>query len=95
MRIFSNNNEYIGTPQELKDFFNTKVEQTQPDFNAYTQDEFTPLEQTISESEALRRKLAKDPLYNPYGGVVTGNEPDLRNSSATVSADIDTGVELK
>jgi len=95
MRIFSNNNEYIGTPQELKDFFNTKVETPQQDFAAYTSDEFAPLEQVVSESEQLRRKLAKDPSYNPFGGVITGNEPDLRDSSSTVSADIDTGVELK
>jgi hypothetical protein len=95
MRIYSNNNEYIGTPQELKDFFNNKIEQAQSNFDSYTQDEFAPLEQTISESEALRHKLAKDPSYNPFGGVIAGNEPDLRDSSSTVSADIDTGVELK
>lgn len=96
MRIFSNDSEYIGTPQELKEFFNNntnlvKDEPTTP----FIDEDFMPLESVVNESEQLRRSLAQNPNYNPFGGVVAGNEPDQRDNSAIVSSDLDTGVAFK
>jgi hypothetical protein len=104
MKVFIDNEEYQGTPQEIHEFIILQemsgqlidVDDT-PKEPSFIQDDFEPLEDIVNESVALRNKLAQDPAYNPYGGVVTSHETvediDTKKSSAT--AEEDTGVILK
>lgn len=99
MKYFSDNNEYNGTPQEIAELIKllggessqVEIEHTEPHF---AKDDFMPLETVVNESKDLRAKLAEDPSYNPYGGVVPPKDnvieqvPINRNQS-----ELDTGVE--
>lgn len=89
MRIFKDNSEYQGTPEELDLFFKLGEPKTDP------WEEVTPLRDIVSESEALRMKIAEDPNYSPFGGVVSPRDADKDVSiQKTVTAEENTGVEL-
>lgn len=92
MKIFKDNIEYQGDAEELSRYFSL-VEPTQAGFS---QDDFQPstLEDIVDESKDLRTKLAQDPSYNPYGGVIPSKENPDAEKTPTVSADLDTGVDL-
>lgn len=109
MRYKIDGHEYDGTPQEISDLLwlvrvnedariastDTKEELAREGFNSFKQADFAPLEDVVGESEALRLKLAKDPNYNPFGGVVASHESDPnQQGSPTVSAEDNTGVEI-
>ena len=93
MRIFKEEVEYQGSPEEISRFF----ELQEPKENIVTEGfagvdfadfETNPLKDAVSESEALRRKLAVDANYNPFPGV--SPSPD-----SPVSAEHDTGVKFE
>lgn len=89
MRIFKDNSEYQGTPEELDLFFKLSEPKADP------WEEVAPLRDIVSESENLRMKLAKDPNYSPFGGVVPPRDADKDVSvKKTVTAEEDTGVQL-
>jgi hypothetical protein len=93
-----NNCEYIGTPEEIADLVN-RLQATQSSDSKGPDDwidNTSALVDQLTESEVLRRRLAADPQYNPFGGVVPTSDPadDGGAASKTVSADDDTGVLL-
>lgn len=92
MRIFQDNSEYQGTPEELDLYFRFVNGVTK---ETTITDPYAPFNDVLSESEKLRQELAKNADYNPFGGVVPPKnaEPDMENGKA-VTAEIDTGVEL-
>jgi hypothetical protein len=104
MKVFIDNEEYQGTPQEIHEFITLQEKSGQlidvdeaPKEPSFIQDDFEPLEDIVNESVALRNKLAQVPAYNPYGGVVTSKEtvPDVDNRKPSFTAEEDTGVILK
>jgi hypothetical protein len=106
MKVFIDNEEYQGTPQEIHEFITLQEKSGQlvdcpesiPEATTpFIQDDFEPLEDIVNESVALRNKLAQDPAYNPYGGVVISKEtvPDVDNRKPSFTAEEDTGVVLK
>lgn len=110
MRVFKKDVEYIGSPAEiaelwrLREYQNTHPEPSLdldpiPNFEL---DDFLPdqdgsLEDVVLKSKNVRAKLAEDPNYNPYGGVVQSkeSEPDINPSVNTFTAEEDTGVSLQ
>lgn len=105
MRAFIKDDEYQGTPEEIDTFLALREsrmpstvigERLEPPF---APDDFEPFEEVINDSEELRKKLADDPAYNPFGGVVPSkeSEPDTESPalSAPFTAEADTGVEIQ
>lgn len=81
MRIFRDETEYQGTPEEIAEFFllhdtnsrniemkasETPVEWSAEELKGNDEDE---LAKSVRESADLRAKLAADPNYSPFGGV--------------------------
>lgn len=55
------------------------------------------LQQTVKQSQELRKKLEADPSYNPYPGVVASKDTITNNilpvnAERTFAADLETGV---
>lgn len=95
MRVFKDNTEYQGTPEEIAEFLQLREvasSDKQEDTTVFNPDEFLPL---VNEAKTVREKLADDPAYNPYGGVVKSKESEDEPSAKAVSADLDTGIEYK
>jgi len=99
MKLNRDNDEYIGTPEEIAELIrllggqSPLVELDKP--APFAPDDFVPLEDVVKESQTLREKLAIDPQYNPYGGVVSSPETAVEQVPINRNqADIDTGVEL-
>lgn len=93
MRVFQDNTEYQGTPYEIAEFFRLAngTAESEPSFAS---DDFEPLQDIVSESEDLRRKLTNDPNYNPFPGVVTSKETENTDPNPAVGfAEMDTGVQ--
>lgn len=93
MRIFKEEVEYQGSPEEIARFFELQEPKDNITVEGFAGADFadfeaTLLEATISESEMLRKKLAADPNYNPFPGV--SPSPD-----SPVSAEHDTGVKFE
>lgn len=97
MRIFKDNVEYQGTPEEIAEFMrlNSSVETDfSPQIDPYAPfPDALPLRDVVSESEELRAKLATDPNYNPHGGVVPSKESEELAAVNLPTAEKDTGVE--
>jgi len=95
-----NNQEYVGTPEEIAELLSLrdnrdKQTETRPEPTIWDDEDITPMTSTITESEELRKKLANDPAWNPYGGVVPPKDVDGSGTlSPAVSADDNTGVQL-
>lgn len=96
MRIFKEEVEYQGSPEEIAEFFRLTTLNV-PEQTPYAPEDFTPLESTVNESAELRKKLAEDPSYNPFGGVVPPKESEeLRDANInTFMADEELGVKLE
>ena len=94
MKYIEDGKRYEGTPSEISEFIGLqepKIAQTATEL----QDSFAPLEDIVSESERLRRQLAINPAYNPYGGVVPSKETEEQTPiKKAPTAELDTGVEL-
>ncbi len=90
MKIFKDNIEYQGDAEELARYF-ALMDTPPPTTEDFNEDDFKPL---IDESADLRTKLAQDPSFNPYGGVIPSKENPDAEKTPTVSADLDTGVDL-
>lgn len=92
MRVFINGEEYQGTPKEISDFIN--LMQNNVENSQFETSDFEPL---IEESINLREELAKNPSYNPFGGVVPSkeSEPDIDNKNIGLIDDEDTGVKIQ
>ncbi len=56
--------------------------------------EASDLDDTLVESAALRKKIAENPDYNPYPGVVPSTEPDIpeQQYNRSYRAESDTGI---
>lgn len=98
MKLTRNNDEYSGTPEEIASLINLlggAFPSVEIEHDPYPVEDFAPLEDVVNQSKALRAKLAENPAFSPYGGVVASNEeiptqePINRNQS-----DLDTGIEL-
>lgn len=106
MRVFTDGYEYQGTPQEIAELFGLLNPQDTGDMkvrqgvDSFPPEDFVPLESLVDESAELRKKLAQDPSYSPFGGVVPSKEaePDIltksRESDSIVDSSADTGVQL-
>ncbi len=94
MRIFKDDTEYQGTPEEIAHFMSLREDKDTIEAPIgfvgadFADPEISGLKDTISESEMLRKELAQDPNYNPFPGV--SPSPD---SSDLPSAESDTGVK--
>lgn len=100
MRAFINNDEYQGTPEEIAQFLYLREPQyvTESSQAAFAPEDFKPFEEVVDDSEALREKIANDPNYNPFGGVVASKESEeVENTALTApfTAEENTGVEIK
>lgn len=93
MRIFKDNAEYHGTPEEISMFFALSAPTITQDDVPFPASDLVPLEDTVAESTRLRKELEKNPAYSPFGGVVAPRESEEAVSSVP-SAEIDTGVVL-
>ena len=51
------------------------------------------LKDVVTESQKLREKLANDPEYNPYGGVLPSNDPRYGGEPLSYMSEEDTGVD--
>lgn len=101
MKYIYENRHYEGSPQEIADLLkllegDPDVQIKQDDETTSPSDDFEPL---VDESVDLRKKLADDPNYNPYGGVIPSKEPkDVEESTLSdgqlFTAEDDTGVKL-
>jgi hypothetical protein len=93
-----NNVEYQGTPLEIDVFLRLQDKTQVPEQDdEFPVDDFEPL---IDESKNLRQEIAKDPEYNPTGGVVSSKESEAdeqttHNETPSVSAEEDTGVVIQ
>lgn len=92
MRVFINDEEYQGTPEEINTFLSLREDKKIND-TPFTEEDFKPL---IDESNDLRRKLSRDPNYNPFGGVVPSkeSEQDIDIKETPPIGDEDTGVTI-
>lgn len=89
MRIFKEDIEYQGTPDEIARYF----ELTAPIQTEYAPEVLQPFDSLIDESQSLREKLANDPAYNPFPGVVPSKESENTDPTPAVGfADEDTGI---
>ena len=74
---------------------NTLTTEAYPEPLAY--DDPYPYEAVVKESVDVRAELDRNPLYNPFGGVVTpvGGEAtvDVPTAGTTNMAEVDTGVQ--
>lgn len=94
MRAFIDGNEYSGTPDEVADFLERRENRFVED-KAEPDNDFTPFTSVVDESAKLRSKLAVDPAYNPFGGVIPGENLDNNVAiTAPFNAESDTGVIL-
>jgi hypothetical protein len=94
MRVFKEDTEYQGTPEEIAYLFS--LMEDKPDDPNFPMSDFAPLETIVSESQDLREKLAKDPNYNPFPGVVQSKESDGEEPAPAVGlAEEDTGVTFQ
>lgn len=86
MRIFKEEVEYQGTPEEIARYFElTTVQENYAPM--------TTLDSLVDESQDLRAKLAVNPQYNPYPGVVQSKESENIDPSPAIGfAEEDTGV---
>jgi len=95
MRVFYDNTELTGTPEELAEFLRLQEinsSDKQEETTTFSPDDFTPL---VNEARTVREELAKNPAFNPYPGRVAPQDSDNEEpASKAVSADNDTGVEL-
>jgi hypothetical protein len=97
MKYTANDKQYEGTPQEIADFISLTENipyipsegTAEPNYP-----EMEPLQNIVSESEKLRGKLAIDPTYNPFGGVVPPKDSIQDKNIPIVDSNLDTGVEL-
>ncbi len=95
MKYSVDNKFYDGSPQEIADLLSLLYIQEPKDetSQSFVDDDFKPL---VDEAVDLRAKLAQDPSYNPYGGIVRPKDADPDTElSPTVSSDLDIGIELK
>lgn len=93
MRIFKDEVEYQGTPEEIAEFM--RLHNPVVESDTLPIDPYAPFEEVLTESEELRKKLAADPNYSPYPGVVPSkeSEPDVETTKTLPTAEKDTGVE--
>ncbi len=91
MKIFKDNIEYQGDAEELVRYFALMDTHTST-IESFNEDDFKPL---VDESADLRAKLAENPSYNPYGGIVPPKDSNPNETaSPAISSDLDTGVDL-
>jgi len=93
MRVFINDEEYQGTPKEINEFLSLRQDNT-INSNPFEASDFVPL---VEESINLRQEIAKNPNYNPFGGVVPSkeSEPDIETNTISPVDDEDTGVKIQ
>lgn len=87
MKITIDNHDIIGTPEEMQ-YLLKLLKPTPIRVNAEAS-------KIVRESQALRKKLAQDPDYAPYGGVVKSKEETSQYMAEEreYAADLDTGVD--
>ena len=101
MKAFINGDKFVGTPQEIADFISRSAHLKRKPLNQTTPNITTDLSPKGAyfqkgEQEALRRKLAEDPNYNPFGGVVPSKETMIeREENRQYAAELDTGIEYE
>jgi len=93
MRVFINDEEYQGTPKEINEFLSLRQDNT-INRTPFDVGDFSPL---VEESINLRQEIAKNPNYNPFGGVVPSkeSEPDIETNTISPVDDEDTGVKIQ
>lgn len=93
MRVFINDEEYQGTPKEINEFLSLRQDNT-INRTPFDVGDFSPL---VEESINLRQEIAKNPNYNPFGGVVPSkeSEPDIDTNTISPVDDEDTGVKIQ
>lgn len=96
MRFVRNNDEFTGTPDEIAQLLdligNITKDIPKPYVPEVTEADFEPV---IEEAKTLRQKLAENPQYSEFGGVLPPlNDPDAEINIPVNSdqADLDTGV---
>lgn len=93
MNLRINGQEVSGKTADLVELLRQMKRQTIPVQTALVK---ADIEDTITQSQKLRETLSQDPEFNPYGGVVPGNESDMSNTLATprreYAAELETGV---
>lgn len=95
MIIHINGQKIFGTPQEVAGLLNLMSSQNvvrQPNTQTATE-----LQTTVAQSQELRKKLEQDPNYNPYGGVLSGQQDTPQPASQPrrgYGAERDTGVSF-
>lgn len=96
MRLFKDNAEFQGTPEEIADFLSlTQKTFVEDDGNIpYAGVDFSGLENVVSESEQLRAKLAKNPAYNPFPGISKSPESEDVSGGTVPKSELDTGVNF-
>lgn len=98
MKAFIGNDKFVGTPEEIASFVKRLKMVHKPTTHVTSPDMLSPKAAYFNqgEQEALRRKLAEDPNYNPYGGVVPSKETiTQQEEQRPYAADIDTGVSYE
>lgn len=102
MKAFINGDKFVGTPEEIATLVKRLAMAHPVPTVMHTQTSpktLGPKASYVAQglSEELRRKLADDPNYNPYGGVVPSKEilvakEAQREIQRKYGADIDPGI---
>ena len=90
MRAFINSDEYSGTPEEIAKFMSLREGKSYDNDYPVSPD---PMVDIISDSQKLREKLAANPAYSPFGGVVPSKEDEVFEDTQAFGVS-DTGVTL-
>lgn len=101
MRVLINSQTIEGKPEDIANLLailNPAVKRKT--IQVQTKEQVTPahsLQDTVKQSEELRKKLAENPNYNPFGGVVRSPEPGFpeQQLNRDFHAEEDTGIKYE